>query len=140
MISFFDSSALVKRYIQEDGSQLVAKLLSGNKNVVSRLTEVEIYSAMMRRWRMGDISEDQRNEILSILENDFSRLFVVELNLLVCKLARCLLLKHALRTGDSLQLASCLWIKEKLGEKVQFVAFNTRLCEAAKLEGITVKK
>ena len=61
---------------------------------------------------------------------------VVELNPAVLSLARALLLRHPLRSGDALQLASCLELQERLREPVQLVAFDQRLNDAASREGL----
>ena len=52
---YFDSSALVKRYIEEKGSDKVNALLE-EKSVAatSRLTYAEILAAITRRHKTGD--------------------------------------------------------------------------------------
>src|SRR5207249_12255370 len=52
--------------------------------------------------------------------------------------ARTLLLRHPLRTGDAIQLASCLYLQRRLAQPVPFVAFDGRLVKAAREEGLTV--
>ncbi|RPJ58220.1 MAG: hypothetical protein EHM24_28830, partial [Acidobacteria bacterium] len=52
--------------------------------------------------------------------------------------ARALLLRHPLRAGDAIQLASCLYLQREPGQPVPFVAFDQRLLDAARAEGVTV--
>jgi hypothetical protein len=52
--------------------------------------------------------------------------------------ARTLLLRHPLRAGDAVQLASCLYLQRQLAQPVPFVAFDNRLAQAARAEGLTV--
>ena len=55
---FFESSALVKRYIQETGTAWVDQLLNPTARHlihVARLTGVEIISAIARRVRTGTL-------------------------------------------------------------------------------------
>ena len=53
--------------------------------------------------------------------------------------ARGLLLRHRLRAGDAIQLASALLLQTRLGEPLDaFVAFDDRLLEAATAEGLAV--
>jgi predicted nucleic acid-binding protein len=52
--------------------------------------------------------------------------------------ARALLARHPLRAGDAIQLASCLYLERELREAVPFVAFDQRLSDAARAEGLTV--
>jgi len=52
--------------------------------------------------------------------------------------ARALLLRHRLRAGDAVQLASCLYLQREVGRPLPFVVFDDRLAEAARHEGVTV--
>ena len=46
---YFDASALAKRYVREKGSLKVRRLLASDVPATSRLSAVEIASALMRR-------------------------------------------------------------------------------------------
>ena len=52
--------------------------------------------------------------------------------------ARALLLRHRLRAGDAVPLASCLYLQREMSEPLPFVVFDDRLAEAARHEGLTV--
>jgi uncharacterized protein len=55
-IYFFDSSALVKRYVPEPGTgwiQSLAMAGAGHQIFVARITWVEVLSALARRQREG---------------------------------------------------------------------------------------
>ena len=52
--------------------------------------------------------------------------------------AQALLIRHALRAGDAIQLASCLYLRRETGEQISFAAFDDRLTSAARVEGLTV--
>jgi predicted nucleic acid-binding protein len=61
---FFDSSALVKRYVREQGSVWVRETtvsVSGHLIHSSLLTVVEIASALARRHREGSPSASERD-------------------------------------------------------------------------------
>ena len=49
------------------------------------------------------------------------------------------LLHHALRSGDAVQLASCLYLQRELGQRVPLIAFDDRLNDAARAEGVSLK-
>lgn len=104
----------------------------------SRITEIEIASALNRRGREGSITEDDRDRALSALGNDLRSLFIVELTPSVHRKSLILLRRYPLRAADSLQLASCLEIAEQLGLPVRLVAFDVRLRDAAHGEGLQV--
>lgn len=55
-VYFFDSSALVKRYVQETGSAWVMATTApqaGHALYIARITAVEVVSALTRRHRDG---------------------------------------------------------------------------------------
>jgi len=135
---YFDASALVKRYVREKGSVKVRRLLSTDVSATSRLSAVEITSALMRRARERAFIGAERDRALSALERDMSSLLVVELTPDVVKRAQTLLRRRPLRSGDAIQLASCLYLQAELGEPVTIVAFDARLTEIARLEGLRV--
>jgi len=135
---YFDASALVKRYVREKGSVKVRRLLSSDVAATSRLSAVEIASALVRRSREGAFSQAARDRALAALDADMTALLVVELTAGVVTRARGLLERHPLRASDAIQLASCLYLREALEEDAELVVFDARLAAAARLEGVTV--
>lgn len=138
MTRYFDASALVKRYVREAGSTTVRRLLSAGIAATSRLSEVEVSSAIVRRAREGAFTIEQRDRMLTALQRDVPALAMVELIPEITGDARALLLRHTLRASDAVQLASCLYLQRQLVEPVPFVAFDGRLVLAARAEGLTV--
>lgn len=136
---YFDASALAKRYVREAGSLKVRRLLASDVPATSRLSEVEIASALMRRTREGAISDEQRERAFLALEMDMAAMLVVELTPEVVTRAHALLKRHVLRAGDAIQLASCLHLKEELDDEMVMIAFDDRLNAAARLEGVGVE-
>ncbi len=57
MIWFTDASALVKRYVNEKGSQWFRQELTRHHIVIAQVTQVEMIAAIVRRFRQGSISE-----------------------------------------------------------------------------------
>lgn len=136
---YFDASALVKRYVRERGTAKVRRLLTSDVAVTSRLSVVEIASALARRAREGAFSDTARDRAMAAFEADLASVLVVELTAAVVARAQALVRRHTLRAGDAIQLASCLYIQEMLGEETSFVAFDDRLANAARLEDLTVQ-
>ncbi|MFN2116001.1 MAG: type II toxin-antitoxin system VapC family toxin [Anaerolineae bacterium] len=139
MINYFYASALVKRYVDEPGSHAVEKLLESGSAATARYSHVEILSAAARRYRDGDITAPDFRGIRAALRSDFDVLVVVELTAEVVAESERLLVRHSLRAGDALQLASCLVLQERMGLPVAFVAFDQRCNEAAAAEGLTLR-
>ena len=136
---YFDASALVKRYVRENGSTAVRRLLSSDTPVMSRLSEVEVASALMRLAREGALTAAERDRALAAFAADLEAITVVELTHDVTAEAIGLLRRHQLRAGDAMQLASCLLMQQQISEALPFVAFDRRLTEVARLEGLEVQ-
>jgi uncharacterized protein len=128
----------VKRYAVESGSATVRRWLATDAVATSRLSEVEVASALIRRAREGAFGTRERDRALAALARDLAAMHVVELVPAVVTKARGLLLRHALRAADAVQLASCVFLQQEIGESIPFIAFDERLRGAAEAEGLTV--
>jgi predicted nucleic acid-binding protein len=124
---YFDASALTKRYVREKGSIKVRRLLSSGTAATSRVSHVEIASALIRRSREGLLSEAKREHALTTLNEDLAAMLVVELTREIVARSQGLLQRHLLRAGDAVQLASCLQLRDELDEPITLVAFDDRL-------------
>lgn len=113
-------------------------MLKRDAAAVSRLSEVEVASALVRRAREGAFTVAERDRALASLANDFAALIIVEFTPEIAIAARALLVSHRLRAGDAVQLASCLYLQREMRESLPFVVFDDRLGEAARHEGLTV--
>lgn len=129
---------MVKGYVREAGSVSVRRLLAAGQAAASRLSEVEVASALARRSREGAFSIRERDRALTAFVDDFAALIVIELTAEVAAGARDLLVRHRLRAGDAIQLARGLFLQRELRQPVRFVAFDDRLSSAARDEGMSV--
>ena len=124
--------------MREPGAVAVRRLLRADPGAASRLSEVEVASALVRRAREGAFAVEERNRALASLADDFATLIMVEFTAEITADARALLVRHRLGAGDAVQLASCLYLQREMGQPLPFVAFDDRLAEAARHEGLTV--
>lgn len=115
------------------------RLLAAGRAATSRLSEVEVASALVRREREGALTRRQRDRGLATLKVDTAALVIVELTSGITAAAKELLLRHQLRAGDAIQLASALYLRRELKVSVPLVAFDDRLVSAARTEGLTVE-
>jgi predicted nucleic acid-binding protein len=62
-----DTSALVKRYYEEDGTEAVDALVEEEQNqvIISSLSVIESASAFRRKHNRGELSQDRVNLLLS---------------------------------------------------------------------------
>ena len=137
---YFDTSALIKLYVEEVGTAETLDLveeLRGDRMVILDITLLECRSAVRRREREGDISGPDANRILQQLHQDASALYLVQpSSSAVIEEASRLLDTHALRAYDALQLAGCLIVRRGVPSPPTFVCADGRLCEAAEFEGL----
>jgi len=108
---FFDTSALVKYFHREDGSDRVESLIDDAANAVwiSDLARIEALSAFHRRFRMGEIDASNLERAVSGFEQELARFNVQPLNGMVLTEAASLIKsyskKYSRRTLDAIQLA-----------------------------------
>ncbi|HDZ36306.1 MAG TPA: PIN domain-containing protein [Thermococcus sp.] len=134
-VAFFDTSALVKHYHIERGSSIVNELMENYVVAVSELAILEMTSALNRRFLSGELTKRKLEWVLERFYSDLENYVVVPISSETVSLATSLVLKHGLKTLDSLQLASALRVKD---EASIFVTFDERLKNAAEKEGFTV--
>jgi len=129
---FFDTSALIKRYHKEKGSETVDSILDGKDNiiVISNLTIIETTSAFARKRNERKISSDELNIVLSKFYADvLEKYIVVNLDSEHFKKSLDFILSENLRTLDSLQLAVATVLKNL---EVTFVCTDKMLCNVAR--------
>jgi predicted nucleic acid-binding protein len=134
-LNYLDSSALVKRFIVEKGSDRVEALIrSGEPVATAKIAYAEIYAGLARRRREGDLSEKDYTDACRQFEGDWRAYVRVDLRDEVLVLARDLIRRHPLRGYDSVHLASAIALSKGLEEKVTFLAADVRLLRAARSE------
>ena len=104
----------------------------------SRLSEVEVASALSRRRREGACTASEHDLALRELGSDLSGMSVIEIASGVAARAREIVSRNPLRAGDAIHLASCLLLQNTTGQTVDLVAFDRKLRAAAELEGLAV--
>lgn len=148
---FLDSSALVKRYINETGSAWVLELFTqtlNNEFFVAAITGVEIVAAVARRARGGSIAATDAalvcNQLRSELQTDYQ---VVEITEGIISsgmtLAETQAETQGLRGYDAVQLAAGraineLCIANELSPTI-FVSADEELNRAAVNEGLLIE-
>ncbi len=137
---YFDTSALLKRYIVEDGSTWVRTTFAEPDAdiVVSQLTIVEAVAALARRAKGGAFRPGNAARVVQKLTADFQQQFVViAVNPDLIDKAVDLARQRTLRGYDALQLATALVVRSLVApEVVTFVAADDELIAAAELEGL----
>jgi predicted nucleic acid-binding protein len=125
--------------VQEPGTDELIRLMEAvedNRKLISASTPLEVYSAVRRRERAGDISPEDATAALDILRLEAARMVQEPLNPAVLEAARQLLDRTTLRWPDALQLGAALVAREMFqGTEIIFVSASPQLLEAARGEG-----
>jgi len=135
---FFDTSALVKRYHLEPGSERVNAILDDQNNVpiISELAIVELVSALRRKRNRGEITPQAMDDALAHFAHAvLSDLIVAGFRSGFIQQARDLVLQYGLRTLDALQLTSAL---EFRALPPVFVCADVGLRQAASDAGLAI--
>ena len=141
---FFDSSGIVKRFVNEAGSAWTINLikpLSGNRIYIARITHAEVVSAIERRRRDNSLSTAHADKALLRFERSLAgRYLFVEIRPIVVETAASLAKKHPLRGFDSVQLAAALFANAQRlsigASALTFISADNRLNNAAQAEGL----
>jgi len=137
-VRFWDTSAIAPLLVREPRTERARELLESDAELaVWWATPVECWSALSRRVREGTLTRDAEDEAGARLELLRSAWYELVPSEAVRARTRRLLRVHPLRAADALQLAAALaWAGDE--EAAEFVAADTRLCDAARLEGLAV--
>ncbi|VVB95065.1 tRNA(fMet)-specific endonuclease VapC [uncultured archaeon] len=133
---FLDTSALVKRYHSEKGTDKIDKIFFEDDRaiVISSISITEMVSALNRKKEDKIISKEDLKIALSKFFHDAIKDFlIIELDGEHIKGSIMLVLKRNIRTLDALQLAVALGLKEL---KVTFVCADKKLVSVAEKEGL----
>jgi predicted nucleic acid-binding protein len=131
---FADSSALAKRYIEDEQSAQMDELLRHATNLaVSVLCLAEIISALCRRRRERFLKPAEYAAAKNALAVDLADATIIQITDEVLMEGIRLLESHPLRSSDAIQVSSALvWGAD------QFVSADARQCAAARASGLNV--
>jgi len=145
VIFFFDTSALVKRYLHEKGSVRVRRLLQTGDELFYQtfLTPLEITSACYRQHREGRLSSEELSLLLgSYAVHSHSDYLQVPYSESLIGTAGALVSRYPLRALDAIQLASALELRSALpadSPPFIFLSADDRLVRTARQEHLQVE-
>ncbi|NWG72883.1 MAG: type II toxin-antitoxin system VapC family toxin [Parvularculaceae bacterium] len=141
MILYFDTSALLKLYVDERDSDSVRKLYSQAGFVCTHLIAyVELLAGVAKGTSLGRLSAEQQVQLLAEIEAGWRQLEVVEIDELLARRAGHLALRHALRGFDAVHLAAAerVMAETPTTARFGFVGVDLRMRSAAQLLGMEV--
>jgi uncharacterized protein len=140
MWAYFDSSAIVKAYVQESGRAAVLRLLRSYEVVVSVLAPVEIRRALRRRAEENTVDRSRLPAALNQLTTDREQWNLLAVSGAILKRAEDIVAAHAVRTLDAIHIASAKEFSERLQESLPFISADRRQAEAAARVGLVVQQ
>lgn len=131
MSLYVDSSALLKRYVDEPDSEVADSLLRSDPSLLSaRHTIVEVRRNLARLLAGRDLAAAR-----SAFAHDVEILSIVDLDEVTCEGAAAIAELTGVRTLDALHLSAAQRVG---GPAVPFFTFDLRQAQAARALGLTV--
>ena len=137
---FFDTSALIKYFHREKGTETVIDLIQekAQQVYILEIARIEMLSAVFRRYRNQEISDAQLDIVLTGIGKEILQFTIEPLDTLVLQESLQLMEKfgktNGLRTLDSLHLASLNLIEE---HELVLVSSDHTLCKISEKLGFT---
>jgi predicted nucleic acid-binding protein len=139
VILYLDTSALIKRYVEEQGSSDVLDWMDDSDlNGTALVTRVEVAAAITRAVRRKYVSQEDARQFLDMFHKEwssFTRLPVTEP--LVAR-ADALVCEYNLRGYDALHLSAALTWQDLLDLPVTVATYDKELAEAARTSDMVV--
>lgn len=130
-LAYFDTSALVKNYVQEAGSARARALLRSYSFLSSAITPVELMSALMRKHLTGELDLQDLPRILARIREDRPYWKLLDVSASVLNDGEELVRKTQMRTLDAIHLASFMVFRSALGSAGAFITADGRQRDAA---------
>jgi predicted nucleic acid-binding protein len=139
--AYFDTSALIKRYVDEPGRREVLRLLREHDCVASAVMTVEVRSALWRCVRDGSIDAARIPQVLRRFAVDCAFWALVEPRRDVLDAAEALVGTHPLRTLDAIHVASAqLFASRIAAPRLVFVSADARQTDVATALGMAGRR
>jgi predicted nucleic acid-binding protein len=115
---YFDTSALIKRYLAERGSDAVQARFdraqrAGERVFASALTYAEILTALGRKLQSGDLSTDKYEQQADGFTYDWiMALSVLEVDTRTMSSLRSMTARFSVKSADAVHLSAALWLRD----------------------------
>jgi predicted nucleic acid-binding protein len=137
---YFDSSAVVKLYVQESGRTAVLRLLRQHEVVASAILPLEIRGALRRRSDENVIERSRLPAALKQFAVDRTQWNLLALSTEILERAEQIVASRSVRTLDAIHIASAQEFGWHLGTRVPFISADHRQIEAAVALGLIVER
>lgn len=142
---YLDSSALVKNYVHEPGSQVVQDLLlttDAKLIYVAMVIGAEVVAGLKRNERSGKLTQAAAFDAVRKFRDSFASSWnTLEVDRPIVEAAMQLAIRHAIRGYDAIQLASAVDLHnsaQAVGDSATLWSSDQELLSAARAEGLAV--
>jgi len=136
VILYLDTSAIVKLYISEAGSELVHQEVEANEVVATSIVAYpEALSALNRAFREQRLAQPDYQELVDIVRREWNSFLEIQIDQTLKQRAGDIVRTENLRGFDSIHLASALVLKEET-DSLKFACFDERLQTAAQNQNL----
>jgi predicted nucleic acid-binding protein len=118
---YLDSSAIVKRYFKEKGSNAVITRAAkpNQETFTSVLSFAEVQSTIARKHREKQITSQEFTRLRETFESDWTILFTaIDCDLETMGRLPQLVELYPLKAGDAIQLSTAIWLNEGIQSDV----------------------
>jgi len=141
-VFYFDTSAIVKRYRREKGTELADDLMDNPREAdrfyTSLLSPLEVTSAVTRLSNAGEITEKTVSEVLARFHTEIRerfRIWPIEEEIIAAAIL--LVRQQGIRSADAIHLATAVTISSlSQGSPTVFLSSDRKLIHAAKEKGL----
>lgn len=135
---YWDSSALIKRYFEEEGSDTVQNLFQkGQAHFTATIAHAEILSTIHRLRREGRLSQQELESVRQEFLLDWRGFRTLTYGREVQEVAESIITMCALRGADLIHLASAMRLSQD-GITSSLATFDQRLRTAAADSGLEI--
>lgn len=133
---YIDTSAYLKIFLKEKGSDQVRKLVKENSLLASAILTSECFSAFSRRRQGKEIDDKTFDRLVNRVKKDLPYIEIVRLTDEVLVRTEEILLHSTVRTLDAVHIASALLFQESTGIDLTFVTSDKRQAEFTHKKGL----
>lgn len=139
MITYLDTSALVKAYVREFGSEEVMQLIRVATVVgTSRVSKAEMAAALATAARIKYVNAVDAKQAWQDFQANWRTLYKMAVSETVVDKAASLAWEYGLRGYDAVHLATASLWQETIGEPVTLATFDFQLWVAGEKAGLSV--
>ena len=139
MISYLDTSAIVKFYISEAGSQKVRQVFDLSDVLATCcITYVETISTFTRINNEKKLNDSDYENIVLNFKKDWEDLFVLKIDNTIIKTAGQFIESYQIKGYDSIHLASAVILGKRINQIINFCCWDNKLNEAALKENLSI--